>query len=60
MMDQKITNLSCSLTKEEIKNLWAINRIEAATLGTNLHKYIEDKYNQVEFSEKQKKNFRQV
>ena len=42
-------------TKEEIKNLWAINRIEAATLGTNLHKYIEDKYNQVEFSEKQKR-----
>ena len=32
-------------TTEEIKNGWEHNRVEAARLGTQMHKYIEDFYN---------------
>lgn len=35
------------LTKDEIKIKWELNRDEAANSGTNMHKIIEDYYNQV-------------
>ena len=44
-------------TKQQIKDLWKINRIESTTLGTALHEYIEDFYNNKQFTEKQIKNF---
>ena len=35
------------LTKEEIKAKWEVNRDEAANSGTDMHKMIEDYYNQL-------------
>tara|TARA_X000000950_G_C13829704_1_gene625596 strand:- start:254 stop:1051 length:798 start_codon:yes stop_codon:yes gene_type:complete len=40
-------------TKQEIKDMWKKNRIESASLGTSLHQYIEDTYNEKELKEKQ-------
>lgn len=34
-------------TKEEIKDMWEKNRVESSTLGTELHKNIEDFYNNI-------------
>tara|TARA_Y100001970_G_scaffold279459_1_gene386856 strand:+ start:274 stop:1116 length:843 start_codon:yes stop_codon:yes gene_type:complete len=42
-----------NMTKDEIKTLWKINRIESASLGTSLHQYIEDTYNNKELTDKQ-------
>ena len=42
------------MTKQEIKNEWKKNRIDSTTKGTKLHKYIEDTYNQVDFTDEQK------
>ena len=42
-----------NMTKKEIKQQWKENRIQSASLGTSLHQYIEDTYNQKELSEKQ-------
>ena len=41
------------MTKQDIKNLWKKNRIESASLGTSLHQYIEDLYNNKDHKEKQ-------
>ena len=40
-------------TKKEIKDMWKVNRISSATLGTKMHKYIEDYYNNKEFTQEQ-------
>ena len=42
------------MTKQQIKEEWKKNRIDSTTRGTKLHKYIEDTYNQIEFTEEQK------
>jgi len=39
------TNKYYGMTKQEIKNLWRQNGDEAAKLGTDMHKSIEDYYN---------------
>lgn len=44
-----------NMTKQEIKDQWKLNRIQSASLGTSLHQYIEDTYNQKEHTEKQMK-----
>ena len=41
------------MTKQEIKEQWKVNRIESASLGTSLHQFIEDTYNNKQLSSKQ-------
>tara|TARA_B100000963_G_C22635973_1_gene677634 strand:- start:2314 stop:3108 length:795 start_codon:yes stop_codon:yes gene_type:complete len=42
-----------NMTKQEIKEQWKVNRIQSASLGTSLHQFIEDTYNNKPLSPKQ-------
>lgn len=42
-----------NMSKQEIKDQWKANRIQSASLGTSLHQYIEDTYNEKQYTDKQ-------